>query len=106
MERREEFPGVTAEMTAIRDYPKPFRRQRCSPARLHRPGHAEELAAAEKARSDATAASTRASTWSVARVSSRSTTTTCADSPGIKQLAVDSAGNVTGTVAERDGDPG
>ena len=24
MERREDFPGVTAEMTAIRDYPKPF----------------------------------------------------------------------------------
>ena len=48
MERGEEFPGVTAEMTAIRDYPKPFGANAAHLLGYIGPITADELAEAEK----------------------------------------------------------
>lgn len=105
MERREDFPGVTAEMTAIRDYPKPFHVNAAHLLGYLGPVTAEELEEAES---------------NVGRNGVKYTRTDLVGRggleqiydnylrgrPGIKQLAVDSAGNVTGTVAEREATAG
>jgi len=105
MERREDFPGITAEMTAIRDFPKPFGVNAAHVLGYLGPVTAEELAAQES---------------KVGRNGTKYTRTDLVGragleqvydkylrgSAGIKQLAVDSAGNVTGTVAEREATPG
>src|SRR5829696_7996203 len=44
LERKEEFPGVSAEMTAIRDYPKPFGARATHMLGYVGPISAEELA--------------------------------------------------------------
>jgi len=105
MERGEEFPGVTAEMTAIRDYPKPFGVNAAQLLGYLGPVSAQELAAAEKA--DGRPGSTYSSSDLVGRAGlEQEYDSYLRGHPGIKKLAVDSAGNVTGTVAERDPTPG
>ncbi len=105
MERSEEFPGVTAEMTAIRDYPQPFGIRAAQTLGYIGPISAEELAAAEAKEGR------RGSTYTNFDLVGRGGLEQVYDSylrgkPGIKKLAVDSAGNVTGTVAERAAKPG
>ncbi|HVQ18167.1 MAG TPA: penicillin-binding protein 2, partial [Actinomycetes bacterium] len=105
MERREDFPGVTAEMTAIRDYPKPYGVNAAQVLGYLGPVTAEELAAqASKVGHNGTKYTRtdlvgRAGLEQVYDKYLRGTA-------GIKQLAVDSAGNVTGTVAEKQATPG
>ena len=101
MERSEEFPGVTAEMTAIRDYPAPFDIRAAQLLGYIGPISAEELAAAEAEEGR------RGSTYTNFDLVGRGGLEQVYDDylrgkPGIKRLAVDSSGNVTGTVAERD----
>ncbi len=105
MERREDFPGVTAEMTAIREYPKPFGVNAAHLLGYLGPVTAEELAAQDS---------------NVGRNGTKYTRTDLVGRagleeeydnylrgrPGIKQLAVDSGGNVTGVVAQRQSTPG
>ncbi|HVQ87685.1 MAG TPA: penicillin-binding protein 2 [Actinomycetes bacterium] len=105
MERREDFPGVTAEMTAIRDYPKPFGVNAAHLLGYLGPVTAEELDAQE---SDA---GRRGAQYTRTDLVGRAGLEQVYDSylrgrAGIKQLSVDSAGNVTGTVAEKDSVPG
>jgi penicillin-binding protein 2 len=105
MERSEEFPGVTAEMTAIRDYPKPFGARAAQTLGYIGPISADELAAAEAEEGR------RGSIYTNFDLVGRGGLEEVYDSylrgrPGIKKLAVDSAGNVTGTVAERAAKPG
>jgi penicillin-binding protein 2 len=105
MERGEEFPGVTAEMTAIRDYPKPFGANAAHMLGYIGPISADELAEAEK--QDGRRGSTYTSFDLVGRAGLEQVYDNyLRGRPGIKKLAVDSAGNVTGTVAERDAVPG
>ncbi|MFL6070798.1 MAG: penicillin-binding protein 2 [Actinomycetes bacterium] len=105
MERSEEFPGVTADMTAIRDYPKPFGARASQVLGYVGPISADELAAAEQEDGR------RGSTYTSFDMVGKAGLETVYDDylrghPGVKKLAVDSAGNVTGTVAERDAVPG
>lgn len=105
MERAEDFPGVTAEMQAIRDYPAPFDANAAQLLGYLGPVTADELEAAES------------------RVGRNGVTLTRTDlvgragleqvydrylrgRPGVKQLAVDHAGNVVGTVSDVDPTPG
>jgi penicillin-binding protein 2 len=105
MERGEEFPGVAAEMTAIRDYPAPFGARAAQLLGYIGPISADELAAAEAKEGR------RGSTYTNFDLVGRGGLEQVYDNylrgkPGVKKLAVDSAGNVTGTVAERDATPG
>ncbi len=105
MERGEEFPGVAAEMTAIRDYPAPFGARAAQLLGYIGPISADELAAAEAKEGR------RGSTYTNFDLVGRGGLEQVYDGflrgkPGVKKLAVDSAGNVTGTVAERDATPG
>lgn len=105
MERREDFPGVTAEMTAIRDFPKPFGVNAAHALGYLGPVTAEELAAQERKTGRFGTRYTR--TDLVGRAGLEQVYDKyLRGSPGVKQLAVDSAGNVTGTVAEREATPG
>ncbi len=104
-ERSEEFPGVTAEMTAVRDYPKPFGVNAAHLLGYIGPINADELAAAEK--QDGRRGSTYTSFDLVGRAGLEQVYDEyLRGKPGVKKLAVDSAGNVTGTVAERAATPG
>lgn len=105
MERREDFPGVTAEMTAIRDYPAPFGVNAAHLLGYLGPVTAEELEEQESS------VGRNGTTLTRTDLVGRAGVEQVYDSylrgrPGIKQLAVDSAGNVTGTVAEREATPG
>ena len=105
MERSEEFPGVTAEMTAIRDYPKPF-----GVNATHLLGYIGPISADELAEAEAQDGR-RGSTYTNFDLVGRAGLEQVYDSylrgkPGVKKLAVDSSGNVTGTVAEREATPG
>lgn len=105
MEQREDFPGVTAEMTAIRDYPRPFGVNAAHLLGYIGPISAEELAAAEK--EDGRRGSTYTSFDLVGRAGLEQIyDDSLRGRAGVKQLAVDSAGNVTGTLAERESRPG
>ncbi len=105
MERGEEFPGVAAEMTAIRDYPSPFGARAAQLLGYIGPISADELAAAEAKEGR------RGSTYTNFDLVGRGGLEQVYDNylrgkAGVKKLAVDSAGNVTGTVAEREATPG
>ncbi|HEX5016694.1 MAG TPA: penicillin-binding protein 2 [Actinomycetes bacterium] len=105
MERSEEFPGVTADMTGIRDYPQPYGARAAQVLGYVGPISAEELEAAEQAEGR------RGSTYTNFDIVGKAGLEQVYDDylrgrPGIKKLAVDSAGNVTGTVAERRAQPG
>ncbi|MCZ3386312.1 MAG: penicillin-binding protein 2, partial [Actinomycetia bacterium] len=105
MERSEEFPGIAAEMTAVRDYPKPYGVNAAHLLGYIGPINADELAAAEKRDGR------RGSTYTNFDLVGRAGLEQVYDEylrgkPGVKKLAVDSAGNVTGTVAEREATPG
>ncbi|MEO8107365.1 MAG: penicillin-binding protein 2 [Actinomycetes bacterium] len=105
MERSEEFAGVTAEMTAIRDYPAPFGVRAAQLLGYIGPISAEELAAAEAEEGR------KGSTYTNFDLVGRGGIEQVYDDylrgkAGVKKLAVDSSGNVTGTVAEKDAQPG
>ena len=105
MERSEEFPGVSADMAAIRDYPKPYGARAAQVLGYVGPISAEELEAAEQEDGR------RGSTYTSFDIVGKSGLEQVYDDylrgrPGVKKLAVDSAGNVTGTVAEREAVPG
>ena len=105
LEREEEFPGVTAEMTAIRDYPQPFGARATHVLGYVGPISAEELAAVEAEEGR------RNSTYTNFDLVGKAGLEQVYDDylrgrPGVKKLAVDSGGNVTGTIAERESKPG
>jgi penicillin-binding protein 2 len=105
MEQREDFPGVTAEMTAIRDYPKPYGVNAAHMLGYLGPVTAEELEEAESK------VGRNGTTYTQTDLVGRAGLEQVYDkylrgSAGVKQLAVDSAGNVTGTVAEKEATPG
>jgi penicillin-binding protein 2 len=105
MERSEDFPGVSADMAAIRDYPKPYGARAAQVLGYVGPISAEELATAEK--QDGRRGSTYTSFDIVGKAGLEEVYNGyLRGRPGVKKLAVDSAGNVTGTVAERDAEPG
>ena len=80
MERSEEFPGVSADMTAIRDYPQPFGARAAQTLGYIGPYRPKSWRP-PRPRKAAAAAPTPTSTWSAAAASSRSTTRTCAVDP-------------------------
>ena len=92
MEKRSDYPGVTAGLEAVREYPGPVRRQRRAPARLPRPG--ERRTSSRRRRPRARRASSlphestccAAPTSSAAPGSRRSTTRALRGTPGVKQL--------------------
>lgn len=106
MERREEFPGVTAEMTAIRDYPKPYGVNAAHLLGYLGPVTEEELVAAES-KVGGRFGTTYTQTDLVGRAGLEQVYDKyLRGKAGVKQLAVDSAGNVTGTIAESDATAG
>jgi penicillin-binding protein 2 len=105
LERQDEFPGVSAELTAIRDYPQPFGVNAAHLLGYVGPISAEELEAAEA--EDGRRGSTYTSFDLVGKAGLEQVYNDyLRGRPGVKKLAVDASGNVTGTVAERDAQPG
>lgn len=99
LEREEDFPGVTAEMQAIRDYPSPYHVNAAHVLGYLGPVTADELAKAQShvGRNGVTLTRTdlvgRAGVEQVYDKYLRGR-------PGVKKLAVDHAGNVVGTVSD------
>ncbi len=98
MERRRDFPGISARLEAIREYP----RRSTSMPRTSWATSGRSPRSSWRSR-----ATRRPSTGCVRPTSSaapgwrRSTTTELRGKPGITTLAVDTAGNVTGTLDQK-----
>ncbi|MDH4352441.1 MAG: penicillin-binding protein 2 [Actinomycetota bacterium] len=104
MERAEAFPGVTAEMQAIRDYPAPYDVNAAQILGYLGPVTAEEL---DQAESRVGRGATLSRTDLVGRAGIEQVYDKfLRGKPGVKQLSVDSAGNVVGTVSNVDPTPG
>jgi penicillin-binding protein 2 len=103
MERRSEFPGVIAQLEAVREYPQPFDANMAHLLGYVGPVSQEQL----DAQGDST---------DIARLRSRDLVgrnglesqydTVLRGIPGVTTLAVDTAGRVTGTVSQTDPVPG
>ena len=97
MERREEFPGVTAQLEAVREYPAPFEANLAHVLGYVGPVSQEQL--------DAQGDSTDPARLRARDLVGRNGLEAQYDSelrgiPGIMTLAIDQAGRVTGTVSE------
>jgi penicillin-binding protein 2 len=100
MERAEDFPGVTAEMQAIRDYPQPYGANAAQVLGYLGPVTAEEL---DKSQSRVGRGAVLSRTDLVGRAGIEQVYDKyLRGKPGVKQLSVDSAGNVVGTVSNVD----
>ncbi|MEI6364508.1 MAG: penicillin-binding protein 2, partial [Actinomycetes bacterium] len=98
MERRELYPGVTAELSTVRDYPAPGGAQSA-----HVLGYLGPVS--DKEYSDGSSGFRR--TDLIGRAGLEATYDTYLRGvPGFKSLAVNNAGSVTGTVATQDATPG
>lgn len=116
MERREDFPGVTAELTAVREYPQPLGANAAHELGYLGPVTDEELAERAKAASGSaqrvTAAARRSETvLQRTDLIGRSGLERQYDAelrgrPGVKVLSVDQQGGVSGVVSETDPTPG
>jgi penicillin-binding protein 2 len=103
MERRAEFPGVIAQLEAVREYPQPFDANMAHLLGYVGPVSQEQLDA-------------QADSSDLARLRSRDLVgrnglesqydTVLRGIPGVTTLAVDTAGRVTGTISETDPVPG
>ncbi len=101
MERREDYPGVSAELEAVREYPEPAGANAAHLVGYIGPVTDEEVAASQQGdnplhRSDLIG---RAGLEAVYDEQLRGV-------PGVKQLAVDRSGAVTGTIGETAAVPG
>lgn len=97
MERRSDFPGVSAELDAIREYPEPFQMNAA-----HILGYIGPVTQAQlDAQGDSEAPDRLRTTDEVGRSGIEAEyDQELRGTPGITSLAVDTAGHVTGTVAE------
>lgn len=103
MERRAEFPGVIAQLEAVREYPEPFDANMAHLLGYVGPVSQEQLDA-------------QADSSDLARLRSRDLVgrnglesqydTVLRGIPGVTTLAVDTAGRVTGTISETEPVPG
>ena len=108
MERREDFPGVTAELTSVRDYPMPLGANAAHELGYLGPVTDQELAARNQA------AGKRGSNETVLQRTDligragleREYDDDLRGTPGVKTLAVDHQGGVTGVVSETQPTPG
>lgn len=99
MERRRDFPGISARLEAIREYPSPFNVNAAHMLGYLGPVTEEQLAE----QGDSTAIDRLRRTDVVGRSGlERQYDTALRGTPGITTLAVDTAGNVTGTLEEQD----
>jgi penicillin-binding protein 2 len=99
MERRREFPGVSARLEAIREYPAPYNVNAAHILGYLGPVTEEQLAE----QGDSTAFDRLRRTDVVGRSGlERQYDEELRGKPGITSLAVDTAGNVTGTLEQQD----
>lgn len=103
MERRREFPGISAKLEAVREYPAPF-----NVNAAHILGYLGPVSEEQIAEQGETEAYDRLRRTDVVGRSGleRQYDTVLRGKPGITTLAVDTAGRVTGTLEERDPKPG
>jgi len=98
MEKRSDFPGVTAHLEAIREYPAPFNVNAAHTLGYLGPVTEEQL----EEQGDSTAFDRLRRTDVVGRTGlERQYDDVLRGKPGITTLAVDTAGNVTGTLEEQ-----
>jgi penicillin-binding protein 2 len=110
MERREDFPGVTAELTAIREYPAPLKANAAHMLGYLGPVTDEELAA-RASETDTSKAARHETVMSRTDLIGRSGLERQYDDdlrgrPGVKTLAVDHQGGVSAVLSESDPTPG
>jgi len=99
MEKRSDFPGVSARLEAIREYPAPFNVNAAHTLGYLGPVTEEQL----EEQGDSTAFDRLRRTDVVGRTGlERQYDDILRGVPGITTLAVDTAGNVTGTLEEKD----
>ena len=110
MERREDFPGVTAELTAVREYPMPLGANAAHELGYLGPVTDEELAEREKEgrrRGGPRLETVLQRTDLIGRSGlERSYDEDLRGRPGVKVLAVDHQGGVSGVVSETEPTPG
>jgi penicillin-binding protein 2 len=104
MEHKEDFPGVTAELQAIREYPAPRKANAAHLLGYLGPVTDEEVAASEQAAQDSgDDAAVLRRTDQVGRAGlEKQYDEVLRGEPGVVELAVDHRGAVTGTVAEQE----
>lgn len=99
MERRRDFPGISARLEAVREYPAPFGVNAAHMLGYLGPVTEDQLAE----QGDSTAYDRLRRTDVVGRTGLESVyDDTLRGKPGITTLAVDTAGNVTGTLEQKD----
>ena len=107
MERREDFPGVTAELTAVREYPMPLRANAAHVLGYLGPVSDEELAAREGAGTGPRTETVLQRTDLIGRAGlERQYDADLRGAPGVKVLSVDHQGGVSGVVSETEPTPG
>lgn len=107
MERREDFAGVSAELEAVREYPAPNDANGAHLLGYLGPVTEEEIEAQQKARKEPTARQKLRSTDLVGRAGLEAEYDEFLRGvPGIRSLAVNNAGVVTGTVDTTRSKPG
>ena len=110
MEKRSDYPGVTAGLEAVREYPTPEKANAAHILGYLGPVSDEELAAQKAARDAGTIPADESllrRTDLVGRAGLEAEyDAQLRGEPGIKKLAVDQAANVVGTVSETDSVPG
>jgi penicillin-binding protein 2 len=107
MERRENFPGVTAELEAVRQYPAPSGANAAHLLGYLGPVTDEEIAAQQEARKQASTRQQLRNTDLVGRAGLEAQyDAVLRGVPGIRSLAVNNSGLVTGTVDTTNPIPG
>lgn len=109
MERREDFPGVTAELTAVREYPQPLGANAAHELGYLGPVTDQELEArsVENARRGAKNETVLQRTDLIGRAGlEREYDEDLRGRPGVKTLAVDHQGGVSGVLSETAPTPG
>lgn len=109
MERKEDFPGVTAELTAVREYPQPLGANAAHELGYLGPVTDDELAerAVANARRGAKNETVLQRTDLIGRAGlERQYDDDLRGRPGVKTLAVDHEGGVSGVLSETDPEPG
>ncbi len=106
MERRTAFPGVQAELEAVREYPEPYGVNGAHLVGYLGPVNEEELAVQKAAASTDPATKLRRNDLIGRAGAEREYDAQLRGKPGVTRLAVDKAGRVTGTLGTVDSTPG
>ncbi|HSR23080.1 MAG TPA: penicillin-binding protein 2, partial [Candidatus Eisenbacteria bacterium] len=107
MERREDFPGVTAELQAVREYPGPWKANAAHILGYLGPVTDEELAARKNEAKGKLNETVLRRTDLIGRAGlEREYDDDLRGVPGVKTLAVDHRGGVSGVIAETNPTPG